>query len=71
MHLFLQKDKDTQVEGTGFEPLLKYKYLTIASGATPIGSTGRAPDDNSGKKKESCNLRLLVDRENTYSTSFL
>ena len=30
--------------------MLKYKYLTIASGATPIGSTGRAPDDNSRKK---------------------
>jgi hypothetical protein len=28
-----------------FEPIPE-KLLTIASGATPIGSTGRAPDDN-------------------------
>jgi hypothetical protein len=27
------------------EPILE-KLLTIASGATSIGSTGRAPDDN-------------------------
>jgi hypothetical protein len=26
------------------EPMIDYKYPTIASGATPIGSTGRAPD---------------------------
>ena len=35
--------------------MLKHKYLTIASGATPIGSTGRAPDENSGKKKKCFN----------------
>ena len=34
---------------TAIEPMLKHKYLTIASGATPIGSTGRAPDENSGR----------------------
>jgi hypothetical protein len=38
-----------KVEGKCFEPMLKHKYLTIALGATPIGSTGRAPDENSGK----------------------
>jgi hypothetical protein len=27
------------------EPMIDYKYPTIASGATPIGSTGRAPDE--------------------------
>jgi hypothetical protein len=27
------------------EPILKNKFLTIASGATSIGSTGRTPDD--------------------------
>jgi hypothetical protein len=27
------------------EPTTKYKYLTVASGATPIGSAGRAPDE--------------------------
>ena len=26
------------------EPTAKYKYSTVASGATPIGSAGRAPD---------------------------
>jgi hypothetical protein len=33
----IQKDKI-------IEPTAKYKYLTVASGATPIGSAGRAPD---------------------------
>jgi hypothetical protein len=28
-----------------FEPILEISFLTIASGATPIGSAGRAPDD--------------------------
>jgi hypothetical protein len=28
-----------------FEPMIDYKYLTIASRATPIGSTDRAPDE--------------------------
>jgi hypothetical protein len=28
-----------------FEPMIDYKYPTIASGATPIGSAGRAPDE--------------------------
>jgi hypothetical protein len=27
-----------------FEPILKNTFLTIASGAIPIGSAGRAPD---------------------------
>ena len=41
-----------QMKDKCFEPMLKYKYLTIASGATPIGSTGRAPDENSGREKK-------------------
>jgi hypothetical protein len=31
--------------GRKFEPMIDYKYPTIASGATPIGSAGRAPDE--------------------------
>jgi hypothetical protein len=31
--------------GRKFEPMIDYKYPTIASGATPNGSAGRAPDD--------------------------
>jgi hypothetical protein len=27
------------------EPMIDYKYPTIALGATPIGSAGRAPDE--------------------------
>jgi hypothetical protein len=27
------------------EPMIDYKYPTIASGATPIGSAGRAADE--------------------------
>jgi hypothetical protein len=37
-----------------FEPMIDYKYPTIASGATPIGSAGRAPDEKilqEGKKR--------------------
>jgi hypothetical protein len=26
-----------------FEPMIDYKYPTISTGATPIGSAGRAP----------------------------
>jgi hypothetical protein len=32
-------------KGRKFEPMIDYKYPTIASGATPIGSTGRVPDE--------------------------
>jgi hypothetical protein len=28
-----------------FEPIFENTFLTIASGATPIGSAGRAPDE--------------------------
>jgi hypothetical protein len=28
------------------EPMIDYKYPTIASGATSIGSAGRAPDED-------------------------
>jgi hypothetical protein len=32
---------------TTFEPILeKQDFLTIASGATPVGSAERAPDDD-------------------------
>jgi hypothetical protein len=30
--------------GRQFEPMIDYKYPTIASGATPIGSAERVPD---------------------------
>jgi hypothetical protein len=36
-----------------FEPILKKAFLTIASGATPIGSAGRAPDKILKMHKES------------------
>jgi hypothetical protein len=31
-------------EGNTFEPMIGCNNLTIASGATPFGSTGRTPD---------------------------
>ena len=49
--IYFCQEEDMQTKDKCFEPMLKYKYLTIASGATPIGSTGRAPDENSGRKK--------------------
>ena len=30
--------------GMQVKPTAKYKYSTVALGATPIGSAGRAPD---------------------------
>jgi hypothetical protein len=36
---------DDQRKGDLFEPILETSFLTIASGATPIGSAGRAPDN--------------------------
>jgi hypothetical protein len=40
-----------------FEPILE-KLLTIASGATNIGSTGRAPDDDG---KHRLLIRKIID----------
>jgi hypothetical protein len=34
-----------------FEPMIDYKYPTIASGATPIGSAERAPDKKKDKQQ--------------------
>jgi hypothetical protein len=39
------------------EPILE-KISTIASGATTIGSTGRAPDDN---RKHRLLIRIILD----------
>jgi hypothetical protein len=39
--------KQEKLEGrrkVNFEPMIDYKYPTIASEATPIGSAERAPD---------------------------
>jgi hypothetical protein len=33
-----------------FEPIKGYKHPLIASGATPIGSAGRAPNEIKNKK---------------------
>jgi hypothetical protein len=35
-----------EMKKKNFEPMIDYKYPTIASGATPIGSAGRAPDED-------------------------
>ena len=39
--------------------MIKYKYLLIASGATPIGSAVRAPErfENFGKEKKYSDIR--------------
>jgi hypothetical protein len=42
-----EKKKTKKEEGEEeFEPMIDYKYPTIASRATPIGSAGRAPDED-------------------------
>jgi hypothetical protein len=41
------KHEEEEEEGrrrSQFEPMIDYKYPTIASGATPIGSAEHAPD---------------------------
>jgi hypothetical protein len=46
--------------------MIDYKYPTIASGATPIGSAGRAPDeellreDHQGRARKKNSSPLLV-----------
>jgi hypothetical protein len=37
--------KEDDMEGNTSEPILEF-FSTIASGATPIRSTGRAPDED-------------------------
>jgi hypothetical protein len=39
--------------------MIDYKYPTIASGATPIGSAGRAPDENYFEKNEEENFESM------------
>jgi hypothetical protein len=41
------------------EPMIDYKYPTIASGATPIGSAGRAPDEKYFEKNEEENFEFI------------
>jgi hypothetical protein len=47
-----------------FEPILEISFSTIASGATPIGSAGCAPDDcifvNNGAKKAKEDLGSII-----------
>jgi hypothetical protein len=40
--------------------MIDYKYLTIASGATPIGSAGRAPDEKYFEKNEEKNFESII-----------
>jgi hypothetical protein len=40
--------------------MIDYKYPTIASGATPIGSAGRAPDEKNTSRRQ----RVKNEEEN-------
>jgi hypothetical protein len=40
------KREEEHEKGRKLEPMIEYKYPTIASGATPIGSAGRTPDED-------------------------
>jgi hypothetical protein len=51
--------------------MIDYKYPTIASGATPIGSAGRAPDEESlwgewGRKFRVHELDIYSHRESGF-----
>jgi hypothetical protein len=41
--------------------MIDYKYPTIASGATPIGSAGRTPDEKYFGKNEEEKFESIVD----------
>jgi hypothetical protein len=41
-----------------FEPMIDYKYPTIASGATPNGSAGRAPDEELLREDKGIKFRV-------------
>jgi hypothetical protein len=54
-----------------FEPMIDFKYPTIASGATPIGSAGRAPDkklfrEERERKFRVHGLNIYSHRENRF-----
>jgi hypothetical protein len=40
--------------------MIDYKYPTIASGATPIGSAGRAPDEKYFEKNKEENFESII-----------
>jgi hypothetical protein len=44
-NLSKEKKRREEKKKKKFEPMIDYKFPTIASGATPIGSAGRAPDE--------------------------
>jgi hypothetical protein len=43
-----------------FEPMIGYKYPTIASGATPIGSAGRALDEELLREDNEENFESII-----------
>jgi hypothetical protein len=56
--------------------MIDYKYLTIASGATPIGSTGRAPDEESlwqewGRKFRVHGLNIYSHQERRFKNPMI
>jgi hypothetical protein len=42
----LRKKFEKKKKKKNLEPMIDYKYPTIASGATPIRNAGRAPDED-------------------------
>jgi hypothetical protein len=51
--------------------MIDYKYPTIASRATPIGSAGRAPDEKYFKKNDEKNFESVVSRKHQKINSTL
>jgi hypothetical protein len=41
----MKDTEESRKKNSFFEPILEISFSTIASGATTIGSAGRAPDD--------------------------
>jgi hypothetical protein len=59
-----------------FEPMIDYKYPTIASGATPIGSAGRALDEEllwkeRGRKFRVHGLNIYSHRESKFKNPMI
>jgi hypothetical protein len=51
------------MEISDFEPIKGCKHPLIASGATPFGSTDRAPDDVLRRRKRHSDLSFQEDDE--------
>jgi hypothetical protein len=64
-----KREKDVQRRHLIFEPIKGCKHPFIASGATPIGSAGRAPDEiEKGRREEKTVFLSLYSKYSTITS---